>query len=202
MHEPLSSFLDPEELAAIELMRSRFGVDVRRTYQFWEHAVSRIVAGTVTAAGCPWDVELPWGPHVIRIEVKFSQEFTCRFRVGPRQVFKFAQPKGEGAEKGAHVIVLVGIDTENDAHSWVIPARAVRKSRSITLTSPRFRTGESRSRGIDGYRCPPTQMLPETLRASREHLHHARGHHAETRARTKAAELAAVGQLTLDLEFA
>lgn len=181
--EPLSAFVGPEELSALKVMAQSFNVDVTRTYQFWESAVARLVDGRLTVHKCPWDVELPYLERPIRIEVKYAQETWCNFRAGKRAIFKFAAPKGaHGAEKAGDVIVLLGIDEAQQVHAWVVPATAVKRCTSITLTSPRFRTGSSRSRGVDGYRCPPTQLLPEVLRAYRE--------------ATAAVEQA--GQLTLD----
>lgn len=168
--EPLSELLDADELRAVDLVRDQMAVDVPRTYQFWEAMVARITTGTLTDHKCPWDVELNQGPHRIRIEVKFAQETSCRFRGGPRLIFKWANPKGQKTEKTAHVVVLMGIDADDEIHCWVVPGRALRKSKSITLTSPRVRLGPNHSRSIDGYRCPATQILPEVLRAYRAHL--------------------------------
>lgn len=207
LSEPLTDFLDPEESAAVDLMRRSFRVDVTRTYQFWEAAVARLTGGSLTAHGCPWDVELPYFDRPIRIEVKYSQESWCQFQQGRRAIFKFAAPKGAGVEKAADVIVLVGIDGNEDVYTWVIPARKVRKCASITLTSPRFRVGASRSREIDSYRCPPTQTLPEVLRAYRRHIRHdchahrcySLQHHAQTRAETRRRAAEQAGQLTLTM---
>jgi hypothetical protein len=139
--EQVADILAPDELTTIRLVREQFGIDIARTYQFWETAVVRLTTGTVTGHKCPWDVELEYINGPVRIEVKYAQETWCQFRTGRRAIFKFADPKGCGAEKGAHVVVLVGIDECSDAYAWVVPARVVRKCRSITLTSPRFRTG-------------------------------------------------------------
>ncbi|MFD8577188.1 hypothetical protein ACFV1H_17885 [Streptomyces virginiae] len=194
--EPLDAFLGADELAALELVRAKLGVDATRTYQFWESSVARLLDGRLTSHKCPWDVELPYGTHRIRVEVKYAQESWCRFRAGERAVFKFAAPKGaQPSEKPAEVIVLMGIDANANAHAWAVPSHVIRRCPSITLTSPRFRTGTSRSRGVDLYRCPPTQLLPEVLRAYRERL---TPHHAETRARTRRAAAEAAGQLTLE----
>ncbi|MFE2407041.1 hypothetical protein ACFXDE_01720 [Kitasatospora sp. NPDC059408] len=206
LSEPISTLLGPEELAATNLMRQQFRVDVTRTYQFWEAAVARLTGGALTEHGCPWDVELPYLDRPVRIEVKYAQESWCTFRSGRRAIFKFAAPKGLGAEKAADVITLIGIDAEQRVHTWVVPARSVRKCASITLTSPRFRTGSSRARGIDEFRCPPTQTLPEVLRAYRDHvghkchLHYDRDHHRQTAAATRRAAVEAAGQLTITEE--
>lgn len=201
--ESITSFVSASEMAAAETMRTGFGVDVTRTYQFWEAAVARLTGGSLTRASCPWDVELPYIGRPIRIEVKYAQESWCQFRTGRRAIFKFAAPKGMGAEKSADVIALIGLDELQDVHAWVLPARRVRKCASITLTSPRFRIGASRSRGVGDYYCPPTQVLPEVLRAYREHVHHDchLHYHRETAARTRAAALAEAGQLALPLEM-
>lgn len=192
--ESLDAFLDETELAAISLMREQFQVDVARTYQFWESAVSRIITGQMTPHGCPWDVELDYFGSPICIEVKFSQEFDCRFRAGVRPVFKFAAPRGEGREKASAVTVLVGIDSRDDVHTWVIPSAALPRVASITLTSPRARLGGSSRSAVDAWRCPPTQLLPEVLYAWRCHLHYDRDHHRETALATRRAMLAAQGQ--------
>ncbi len=191
--EPLADLLDTEEISAIRLLQERMGTDVTRTFQFWEAMVARLTSGTLTKHKCPWDVELDQGPHHIRIEVKFAREVMCRFTDGPRPIFKFANPKGQKTEKTAHVLVLLGIDDADDVHTWIIPGRAVRHCKSITLTSPRVRLGASHSRSVDGYRCPASQLLPEVLRAYRAHLAQA----SHTRA-VKAAE----GMDALDFEAA
>lgn len=186
--EPVSAFLARPELDAIEVTRQGLGVDVTRTYQFWESAVARITTGTVTSHGCPWDVVLPYGDFTIRIEVKFAQEFMCRFGDGPRPVFKFAAPKGTHAEKPADVVVLVGIDELDMVHTWAVPAATMPQSTSITMTSPRARAGQStsRARGVDDYRCPLTQLLPEILRAYRCHLRYDAELHKANAAWTRA----------------
>lgn len=112
-----------------------------RTYQFLEAAVARITTGGQTSHGCPWDVELDHFGEAIQIEVKFSQEFECSFREGTRQVFKFAAPKGTGEEKPSHVTVLLGIDGQDDVHSWATPSASLAHSTSITHTFPRARQG-------------------------------------------------------------
>ena len=191
LSEPLADFLTSEEQAAAALLTESFGANITRTYQFWEAMVGRITGGTLTAFKCPWDIELPYGERPIRIEVKYAQESWCRFRAGTRAIFKFSAPKGETTEKAVDVVVLIGIDALEHVHTWVAPASAVRKCRSITLTSPRYRLGgTSQARGIDEYRCPPTQTLPEVLRAYRDH-------HRETAARTRRAAIEAAGQLPL-----
>lgn len=196
--EPLSDLLTVDELAAIGLLQNQMGIDVTRTFQFWEALVATITSGTLTDHKCPWDVELWQGPCHIRIEVKFAQEILCRFADGPRQVFKFADPKGRGTEKTAHVVVLLGIDAANEVHCWVIPGRTVRYCKSITLTSPRVRLRASRSRSVDGHRCPVRQLLPEVLRAYRAHIGDADEHKAQA-SRTRAAK-ATVGMDALDFD--
>ncbi|GAA2298474.1 hypothetical protein GCM10010402_66380 [Actinomadura luteofluorescens] len=185
LSEPLADFLNADERTALDVMSFSFGFEVTHAYRFWESLVARILAGETTNDRCRWDVELPYAGHVVRVEVKYSREFECRFTTGVRPILKFAAPKGAGPEKPAHVLVLVGVDDKHAVYTWAIPGIAVRQCRSITLTSPRVRQGESRSRGIDGYRCPPTQLLPEVLRAFRSHLAHDAAHHAATRARTR-----------------
>lgn len=197
LSEPLAAFLTPEEIAAARLMRDQFRVDVTRTFQFWEAAVARITTGALTSQGCPWDIELDYFGAPLRIEVKFSQEFECRFRAGSRHVLKFASPKGDGAEKASHVTVLLGIDELDDVHAWAIPSASLPQSASITLTSPRVRKGGTSRSPVDVWRCPPTQLLPEVLRAWRCHLHYDRDHHRETAAATRRAAVEAAGQLTL-----
>lgn len=184
MPEYLSYFLSGEELDARELLHVRFGADIARTYQFWEAAVARIVAGHVTSASCPWDVEIAYFTEQIRIEVKFSQEFTCQFRQGSRQVYKFALPKGGGKAKDAHVIVFVGLDAADAVDIWVAPAASIGQVSSITLTVPRTRTGADRSM-LGGLDQPLSQLLPEVVRAYRCHLRYDREHHAETRLHTR-----------------
>lgn len=171
LSEPLADFMSPEELAALMLMSSSFGVEVARSYQFHESLVGRITSGTLTNHKCPWDIELPYGDQPIRIEVKYAQESWCNFANGRRAIFKFAAPKGLTTPKDADVIVLVGLDSLDHLSTWAIPAAVVQQCTSITLTSPRFRKGgASKSRGVDAYRCPPSQLLPEVLRSYREHF--------------------------------
>lgn len=192
LSEPLTDFLNAEEQHAASVMAMSFGVDVTRTYQFWESMVGRITSGTLTDHKCAWDIELPYIDDPIRIEVKYAQESWCRFNQGARPIFKFAAPKGLMTEKAADVIVLIGIDALEHVHTWAVPAREVRKCVSITLTSPRYRLGgESRSRGVDSFHCPPSQLLPEVLRSYR--------HHRETAAATRRAAIAAASQTALDL---
>lgn len=169
MTETLDQFLDSEELDALDLVRNRFGFDAVRAYQFWESAVARIVAGRTTSAGCPWDVEIDYfDAPPIRIEVKFSQEFTCQFAQGARQVYKFADPKGGGAAKDVDVIVFVGVDAADGVDVWVAPAASIGQVRSITMTVPRCRVGFDRSK-LAGREQPLSQLLPEVLRAYRRH---------------------------------
>lgn len=168
LSERIGWFMGADEVAAARLLRDQLGVDVLRTYQFWEAVIARLTTGEITAHGCPWDVELDYFGESIRIEVKFSQEFECKFDSGVRHVMKFASPKGGGAEKSGHVTVLVAIDRLDDVHAWVIPSALLSKSTSITLTSPRCRGAKSRSI-VDFWRCPITQLLPEVLRAWRTH---------------------------------
>ncbi|MYT26092.1 hypothetical protein GTW69_38480 [Streptomyces sp. SID7760] len=198
LSEPLAAFLTPEEIAAVRLMRDQFGVDVTRTFQFWEAAVARITTGAVTSQGCPWDIELDYFGTRLRIEVKFSQEFECRFQAGTRHVLKFASPKGDGAEKASHVTVLLGIDQLDDVHAWAVPSASLPQSASITLTSPRVRRGGTSRSLVDVWRCPPTQLLPEVLRAWRCHLHYDREHHRQTAAVTRRAAVEAAGQTVLE----
>lgn len=166
----VSTLLDAEELAAVELMSSRFGHDVVRTFGFWESMVTMITAGKATSHSCPWDVELPYGDRQIRIEVKYARQHLSKYRDASRNVFKFANPKGRGAQKAADVIVLIGIHDLDRFSTWAIPAAMVRKCKSITLNLPHERRGSDRSRGIGGYLCPPDQLLPEILRSYRERL--------------------------------
>lgn len=189
--EPLDAFLAPEELESIRLMRDEFHVDVTRTYQFWEATVARITTGALTRHKCQWDIELDHLGALICIEVKFSQEFECRFRTGVRRVFKFALPKGGGQEKPGDVTVLIGIDDRNHVHAWAVPSALLPQSASITLTSPNARLGRSSRSQVDHWRCPPTQLLPEVLRAWRCHLAYDASHHRATAARTRAARRAA-----------
>lgn len=169
LHEPLSVFLDADELRAVQVMRG-FGADPTRSFQFWESLVARILSGTTTPAGEPWDValQLPDGGRV-RVEVKFSTEFACRFSTGVRRVFKFATPQGVGVHaKPVDALILIGADDADDVHTWVVPAHALARPTSITLTNPKARSGAaSRSFPLDEYRCPPSQVLPEVLRATR-----------------------------------
>lgn len=203
LSEPLTDFMSPDEQAALNLMSTSFGVDVARSYQFWEALVARITSGTLTAHKCPWDVELPYLDEPIHIEVKYAQETSCRFRAGTRSIFKFAAPKGLATEKPVDVVVLIGIDGLDHVSTWVVPGAAIRQCASITMTSPRFRKGtESRSRGVDGYLCPPSQLLPEVLRSYRAHLHYDRNHHRHTAATTRRAAREAASQTALDIPAA
>jgi hypothetical protein len=160
--EPLATFTTAEELEALAVLRAA-GVDAVRTYQWWEAMTARLTLGTLTPHRCPWDVDVDG----VRVEVKFSAEFVCDFATGPRPVFEFAAPHGERGTKTADVLALLGIDANDVAHAWVVPAALVRPARSITLTSPRARAGGSPRSSVTGWECPPTQLLPEVLRASR-----------------------------------
>lgn len=185
LSEHISEFVGAEEIAAIHLLRDQANVDILRTYQFWEAAIARLTTGTLTPHGCPWDVELDYFGAPVRIEVKFSQEFECRFRSGVRRVMKFALPKGGGAEKASHITVLVGIDNLDNAHAWVIPSAAISKSKSITLTLPGARRGLPSRSVVDFWRCPITQTLPEVLRVWRCHLRYDQAHHQANARRTR-----------------
>lgn len=188
----LSEFLSPAELEARKVLMG-FGVDVARTYQFWEHAVARFTTGTTTSHRCPWDVELPFGDETVLIEVKFAAEALVQFSQGERWIFKFAAPTGTGAQpKLSHVTVLIGIDIYDQVHTWIVPsAHLDHAPTSITLTSPRARLGGTTRSSVDYFRSPLEQLLPEVLRAYRCHLAYDAEHHAETRAATHRAELAA-----------
>lgn len=186
LHEPLSAIVPADEYAAVILLRGRLGLDVARTHQFWEAIVATNVAGRQTARSCPWDVELDHYDGAIRIEVKFSQEFECTFREGTRPVFKWALPRGGGAPKPSHVTVFIGIDERDSVHCWVVPTAAVPQVASVTVTSPRARTGSTRS-GLESWQTPPGGVLPAVLDSWRCHLSYDRDHHAATRAATLAA---------------
>lgn len=166
--EPLFELLGPDEAAALLTLRASLRFDATKSFLFWESIVARLTGGTLTSPGCAWDVELRWGAQTIRIEVKYSLETLCRFANGTRPIFKFSSPRGEGKRaKPIDVLVCIGLDTEERVHAWVSPARMIRASRSITLTSPRVRkTGHDRSALMAG-RCPVIQVLPEVLRAYR-----------------------------------
>lgn len=196
LSEPIATLLGADEVHALRVMRQSFGVDVMKTFQFWEAMVARIVAGRLTAHKCGWDVEIDCEEaEAVRVEVKHSAEFMCRFRSGTRPVFKFANPKGLRSPKAAHAIVLLGIDSNSDLHAWVLPPHAIGLVASITLTSPSHLTGTAtRTFPMDEFRCPPTQILPEVLRVSRDVTVYDRQHHNETayhtrRARAGTAEL-------------
>lgn len=160
----VSFFLGADELEAIAVLQRSLRVDVLRSYQFWESAVARITDGVLTGQSCPWDIELPYGDDMIRIEVKYSREFISKFVAGDRPVFKWAHPKGEGTVKAADVLVLIGVDRDDAVTTWVVPAHALRKCKSLTVLVPRARIGAARS-VLDGYQMPLDQMLPEILRA-------------------------------------
>ncbi len=179
LSEPLTTFFSDEEINAMALLRRSMGVDITRTFQFWEALVARITSGSTTDHKCAWDVEIA----DVHVEVKSSTEFQCKFGTGSRPVFKFALPKGGAKEKSADVLVLIGMDGLGDINSWVIPANRVRHCKSITITSPRHRTGHGK--GFDDYYCPPSQMLPEILRSWRCHPRYVIKHHAETARATR-----------------
>lgn len=169
--EPLSSFLQAQELEAIRLLQRELDMDATKTFQFWESVVSRIVDGTTTDHRCRWDVELIQGDALIRIEVKFSQEFACRFNNGTRHVFKWAVPKGgRPTEKPSHVTTMIGVDNVDLIHMWVVPSAYIPQCKSITVTSPRDRTGGISKNNMDDWYCPPSQLLPEVLRSYRLHI--------------------------------
>lgn len=186
--EPLAGFLSADEARAIDTLRKTLGVDPTRSFQFFEALVARILDGRLTSHKCGWDVEIGEGDLVIRIEVKYAAESMCRFRNGPRPIFKFADPRGRGAPKDAHALVLLGIDSAGDLHAWVAPRAGVGQVPSITLTAPKHRTGTStRAFPFDAFRCPPSQLLPEVLRAARDLTVYDAKHHAETAAATRRA---------------
>lgn len=199
LHEPLDQWLTDAELAAIRTMR-QFGADPLRDFRFWEALVCRILDGRPTGHSVAWDVELdhPRGAP-IRVEVKHSVEFDCAFSNGTRPVFRFAKPKGkDGPPKDCDAIVLIGCDGEGegDMHTWVLPPRAIKQCHSVTLTSPKHRKWNSdRSYPTDEFLCPPSQMLPEVLRASRangrpyDHQHHQQNAWATRRSRSGNLEL-------------
>lgn len=197
LHEPLDDWLTAAELAAIDTMR-RFGADPLRDYRFWEALVCRIIDGRPTGHNVAWDVELdhPRGAPV-RVEVKHSVEFACAFSNGTRRVFRFAKPRGkDGAAKDCDALVLIGADSDGDVHTWVVPPAALKQCHSVTLTSPKRRKWNSdRSYPIDEFLCPPSQLLPEVLRASRrngrpyDHDHHRANSQATRRAKAGTLEL-------------
>lgn len=172
LSEPLTYLLIADEMAATETLRAGLGIDPTRTFQFWESVVARLTGGDTTPAACPWDVTLPFAAdETIRIEVKYAQESSCAYSSGERLVFKWADLKGRRTEKPAEVIVLLGLDALDRVHAWVVPASKIRQVRSVTVTSPRTLVGAvGVHSAVAPYRCPPTQVLPEVLRAYREHL--------------------------------
>lgn len=188
--EPLENLIDARESEAARVLLRSFGVNIFKTYQFWEAMVARLTSGEMTDHKCGWDIDLEWR----RIEVKFATESMCRFRTGPRPIFKFSLPKGLNRVKDAHVIVLLGFDSKQRVHSWVLPAAVIKQVRSITLTHPSYKNGMAkRSFQMDEFNCPPMQILPEVLRAAHiKDLHH----HAQT---AYATRMARRGNLELPL---
>ena len=189
LFEPLASFISSSEFDAINTVR-RMGCDPTRDFRFWEAMVSRIVGGTMTPSQCPWDVEidLPWSLIPLRVEVKSSSEFMCKFNNGTRPVFKFALPHGVGQQKKpCEGIVLIGLDAGLDMHTWVVPAGVIKAGcKSLTITSPKRRVQASgRGYDLDRFACPPSQLLPELLRT----LHYDRHHHAANSYATRKAKL-------------
>lgn len=154
----LADLLQADEYAALVLLRDRFGVDLSRTYQFWERVTATMLAGTTTPAGCGWDVEL----EGIRVEVKFSQEFGVRFTAGPRRVFKWAGL----TRQDAHVTVLYGVDPDDHVSLWVVPSALL--GGTATVVSPRTRRAVGgRQSPLDGWHVPLDQLLPAVLRCAR-----------------------------------
>jgi hypothetical protein len=149
----LSDLLAPDELAAVYLMRDRFGIDSVRTYQFWEHMAGLLLDGDLTPAGHPYDVMT----RGIRVEVKYAQEFTCQYRQGRRQVLKWTDIRREASD----VTVLFGVEDDDSLYAWVAPSLAL--GRTITLTSPHARVGNGRS-VLDRWHVPFDQVLPAVLR--------------------------------------
>lgn len=177
--ELLSEVLSDDELIALYALS---GIcDARRFSDFWENVVARVLSGEVTPHQCPWDISLIG----VRIEVKFSTSFTCRFSSGSRKVFKFASLTGAGcAHKECDVLVLIGYDAPH-VYCWVIPyGNAIRKTATISVPSVRnSRLGSSPQALFDKYASCLTQLLPDVLEACPhryEHLRHDARQHADS----------------------
>lgn len=184
--EQINELLTIEEVQAISVVRESFGLDICKSFRFWERMIARIVDGHETSHKCSWDVEIHYGETVIKIEVKSSSEFICKFDTGSRPVFKFALPKGDKKQKEAEVIVLIGMDADDDVYAWVAAASEIRQSKSITLTSPSHRAiYAKRHYSLDQYSCPPSQLLPEILNAWRRHYNYDHPMHMFNSARTR-----------------
>jgi hypothetical protein len=164
----LLTFMTPEELDAATLIRDQLGVDLVRTFQFWEAAVARMVGGRTTGHRCPWDVELDYPDgSTIRIEVKFAQTTNVKFAQGPRDIYKFADPRGRSTAKDADVLIFIGVNRDDSIDLWVAPCSVIPQSRSITITVPRARSGGAASVRslLVSYAAPFDQLLVAVLNA-------------------------------------
>ena len=170
---PLTDILMPDEYRAVTTMRNTIGADPMRFYETWERIIARYLCGTLTPARHPWDIDMPTGP---RVEVKFSHQHHMAFRAGRRDVFRFASLR-TAAE--SDVVVLVGLDPDDDAHLWVAPSSALPRGGSCTLLNPKRAVGDTRSR-LARYHVPFDALIP----ACHEH-------HMQTAARSRTAALAA-----------
>lgn len=175
---PLTDILMPDEYLAVTTMRETIGADPMRFYETWERIIARYLCGSLTPPRHPWDIDMPTGP---RVEVKFSHQHHMAFRIGRRDVFRFASLRS-AAE--SDIVVLVGMDPDDDVHLWVAPSSAVPRGGACTLLNPKLAVGNTRSR-IAQYHVPFDALIPVC------HLHYDLEHHAQTRQRARTAALEA-----------
>lgn len=82
------------------------------------------------------------------------------------------------------IVVLVGLDPDDDVHLWVAPSSAVPRGGACTLLNPKLAVGNTRSL-IAQYHVPFDALIPMC------HLHYDAEQHAQTRQRTRTAALEA-----------
>ncbi|WP_131827583.1 hypothetical protein [Mycolicibacterium fortuitum] len=136
---PLTDVLLPAEYEAVIAMRQSLGVDPMRFYDTWERIIARHLDGELTPARHPWDITTAAGA---RVEVKFSYELHMMFRVGRRDVFRF---NGLRTAVESDVLVLIGLDRDDDTHLWIAPS-GIARGKCCTLQNPKCAIGNSRSK--------------------------------------------------------
>lgn len=158
--EPLSDFLDEDELTGFRTLSQSLGLDVTTGGHFYECIVARIVDGATTSHTAPHDVEVPVNEGIVTIEVKGGKAWYAKFlnkgRDFSRDVFRFDIRRNPTK---SDFMVVMGLRKET-LYSWVIPRDAIKgRSSHITICAPWSRLTTVKNAPYAGYACPPSQIL-------------------------------------------
>jgi hypothetical protein len=154
---PVASFLRRAEARGFAAFRNGLGLDIAQTSLFWESVVAREVGGELTAHRCQWDIEIWERGFLYRVEVKYAREYR---ETGPpaRQIMKWPWPRGKPSKvKPAEILVLIGLDWDDQVWSWVTVAEQVAVCPAVHVMDPRTRQFDAPSK-LSGLQVPPGRI--------------------------------------------